>query len=97
MKSFKKLEFVKKMFIINFIFVILITISTFICVFMSGFLGINDLSPLTTIVSCSWVELGTYTGFYCWKSKCENIHKYPDIQAKYVEISEKIDEINAMG
>lgn len=93
----KKLEFVKKMYIINFIFVVLITIFTFIAVFTESFFGIMDVSPLTTIVSCSWVELGTFSGFYCWKSKCENIHKYPDIQAKYVEISEKIDEIDAMG
>lgn len=93
MKSFKKLEFVKKMFIINFIFVILITISTFICVFLSGYLGIVDLSPLTTIVSCSWVELGTYTGFYCWKSKCENIHKYPDITEKSYKINSDIESV----
>lgn len=93
MNNFKKLEFVKKMFIINFIFVIFITITTFILVFLSGKLGIMDLSPITQIVSCSWVELGVYSGFYCWKSKCENIHKYPDVVEKSYQINNNIESV----
>ena len=92
MKNFYKLEFVKKMFIINFIFVFFITVMTFIAVFLSGVLCISDLSPLTQIVTSSWCELGVYSAFYCWKSKCENLHKYPDVKEKFVTIENEIME-----
>ena len=89
----KKLEFVKRMYIVNFVFVVLITIFTFIAVFTESIFGIVDVSPLTQIVSCSWVELGTFSGFYCWKSKCENIHKYPDITEKSYKINSDIESV----
>lgn len=88
----KKLEFVKQIYIINLIFVFITTVATFAAVFLSGYLCITDLSPVSTICSCAWVELGTFSSFYCWKSKCENLHKYPNITEKLNEIENEIME-----
>lgn len=90
--KFLKLEFVKQVYIINLIFVFITTVATFVAVFLSGYLCITDLSPISTICSCAWVELGTFSSFYCWKSKCENLHKYPSVKEKLENIELEIME-----
>ena len=45
----------------------------------SGYLGITDLSVLSTTITCAFAELGIHTGFIVWKSKVENCRKHKDV------------------
>ena len=45
----------------------------------SGYLGVTDLSVLSTTITCAFAELGIHTGFIVWKSKVENCRKHKDV------------------
>ena len=54
----------------------------FICVILtalSGYLGITDMSVLSSAVTCAFAELGVHTGFIVWKNKVENCRKNKDV------------------
>lgn len=92
----QKMEFSKKIYIANLIFVVLVVITSFICVVFSGAWGITDLSPITVICTSAFASLGTMTGFYCSKAKAENVLKISKqiqkskIETQVVELANQI-------
>lgn len=84
-KTDTKRGFTDRMYIYNLIFVTLTVITSFVAVFMSGFLNITDLSPLGYIISSAFAELGIHTGFIIWKAKAENVRKYGDKNVENLE------------
>lgn len=73
-----KRGFTDKLYVINLIIVILVTIASFIVVIYSGQLAITDMSPIVSVLSGAYGELAVYTGFIVWKAKNENINKHRD-------------------
>ena len=52
---------------------------TYVCIILTIFgmrLGIEDYSFVSVGLPIVWGELSLHTGFFVWKSKCENISKY---------------------
>lgn len=84
-----KMEFSKIIYILNLSFVAIVTGLSFLCVIMSGQWGITDLSPITAIVSASFLELATHSVVYASKAKAENVLKI----SKQIQ-EEKIDTQN---
>ena len=37
---------------------------------------IQDITPLTTLITCMFSTADIAVGFYFWKAKNENLHKY---------------------
>lgn len=60
-------------------FVTVVVIISFMTMWLSGFLGITDLSPISVIVPSAFGELGIHTGFMVWKAKVENCRKNKDV------------------
>ena len=60
-------------------FVTAVVIISFMTMWLSGFLGITDLSPISVIVPSAFGELGIHTGFMVWKAKVENCRKNKDV------------------
>ncbi|MDO5572965.1 MAG: hypothetical protein Q4G60_03185 [bacterium] len=75
----KKWGKMDKLYLYNVIFVTATTIATFTIVIFSGKLGITDLSPICTVDTAAFTELGIHTGFIVWKSKVENCRKFKDV------------------
>lgn len=71
-------EFSKIIYLINLGFVAIVTGLSFLCVIMSGYWGITDLSPITIICTSAFTELGLHTAGYIHKAKCENVLKIAD-------------------
>ena len=92
----KKMEFCKKIYLYNLTFVLFTTIMGFICVINSGRWGITDLSPISTIISVAFVELGVHTAGYQLKAKSENVIKISqsikekEIDRESIEIANQI-------
>lgn len=92
----QKMEFSKKIYIANLVFVVLVVAASFICVVFSGTWGITDLSPITVICTSAFASLGTMTGFYCSKAKAENVIKISKqisknkIETQVVELANQI-------
>lgn len=90
------MEFSKKIYIANLIFVVLVVITSYICVVFSGTWGITDLSPITVICTSAFASLGTMAGFYCSKAKAENVIKISKqisknkIETQVVELANQI-------
>ena len=84
----KKVEFSKLIYIFNLSFVVLVVITSFVCVIFSGTWGITDLSPITVICTSAFTELGLHTAGYIHKAKCENVLKIADSIDKS-KVSEK--------
>lgn len=72
----KNRGFTDKLYVINFISVLLIVISVIILTALSGFIGITDMSALSVIPPAAYTELGIHTGFIVWKAKSENMKKF---------------------
>ena len=87
-------EFSKLIYLINLGFVVLVVITSFVCVIFSGTWGITDLSPITVICTSAFTELGLHTAGYIHKAKCENVLKISR-QIKDEDIS-KIKVANAI-
>ena len=75
MKQKKKMEFSKKIYIFNIIFVVFVVFISLIIIVLSGCLGLTDLSPLTVICTSAFGELAVHSGFYASKAKAENVIK----------------------
>lgn len=71
--------FSDRMYIYNVIFVTVTVILSFVAMFLSGNLGIVDLSPISVIVPAAFGELAIHTGFMVWKAKVENCRKNKDV------------------
>ena len=93
-KQLSTLEFSKLIYLINLGFVVLVVITSFVCVIFSGTWGITDLSPITVICTSAFTELGLHTAGYIHKAKCENVLKISK-QIKEEDIS-KIKVANAI-
>ena len=74
-KKQNSFEFSKLIYLINFGFVVLVVITSFVCVIFSGTWGITDLSSITIICTSAYTELGLHTAGYIHKAKCENVLK----------------------
>lgn len=72
----KERGFTDKLYIINLIIVLFVTIASFVVVIYSGELGITDMSPIVSVLTGAYGELAVYTGFIIWKAKNENINKH---------------------
>lgn len=79
LKKRKRRGFTDRMYLYNVIFVTVVVIISFTVIFMSGILGMTDLSPITAIVTSAFAELGIHTGFVVWKAKVENCRKHKDL------------------
>ena len=88
-KKQNSFEFSKLIYLINLGFVAVVTGLSFLCVIMSGQWGITDCSPITAIVSASFLELATHSVMYANKAKAENVLKI----SKRIQ-EEKIDTQN---
>lgn len=77
-KKQNSFEFSKLIYLINLGFVVLVVITSFVCVIFSGTWGITDLSPITVICTSAFTELGLHTAGYIHKAKCENVLKIAD-------------------
>ena len=74
-KHNNKIEFSKKIYIINLILVAIVTGMSFLCVIMSGFWGISDLSPIAVICTSAFTSLSVASLFYYRKAQAENVLK----------------------
>ena len=84
----KRMEFSKKIYIFNIIFVVCLVIASLVLIALSGRLGLSDLSPLTVICTAGFSELGIFSGFYANKAKAENILKISkQIQSENIDIA----------
>ena len=78
----KKVEFSKLIYIFNLSFVVLVVITSFVCVIFSGRWGITDLSPITVICTSSISLFITSNIFYYRKAQAENVLKISRIIQK---------------
>ena len=74
-KYFKSRGFTDRLYIINFLLVILITIFSFLFTVFAGIIGIEDTTVFNTALISAWGELAIHTGFIVSKSKKENSKK----------------------
>lgn len=74
-KYIKSRGFTDRLYIINFAFVICITIASYILNLVSGILQIVDTSLFSTTVIAAWTELGLHTALVVSKAKKENSKK----------------------
>lgn len=82
-----KRGFTDKLYIVNLIIVLLVTIASFVVVVFSGKLGVVEMSPIVSIISGAYGELAVYTGFIVWKAKNENMNKHKDdLDADFEEV-----------
>lgn len=90
----RKMEFSKKIYILNIILVIFVVISSLTLIALSGRLGLTDLSPLSVICTSAFSELAVHSGFYANKAKAENVIKISkqigNIDNKKVELANQI-------
>lgn len=87
-KHNNKIEFSKKIYIINLILVAIVTGVSFLCVIKSGDWGIIDLSPITVICTSAFAELATFSVVYARKAQAENVLKISQqIQKNNIDIN----------
>ena len=87
-KQKKRMEFSKLIYTINLILVAIVTGMSFLCVIMSGFWGITDLSPITVICTSAFAELATFSVVYARKAQAENVLKISQqIQKSNIDIN----------
>jgi len=70
-----KRGFTDKLYALNFTCTILLTTASITITAFSGILGISDLSPISTAIQYSFLQLSVHSGFVVWKAKAENINK----------------------
>ena len=73
------LGYTDRWYVYNVKFVTITVIVSFLTMWLSGFLGITDLSPISVIVPSAFGELAIHTGFMIWKAKVENCRKHKDV------------------
>ena len=67
--------FTDRLYVINFLIVILITITSFIFTIFATYFQIFDTSIFSTAIVAAWGELALHTGFVISKAKKENSKK----------------------
>lgn len=72
----KSRGFTDRLYIINFVITWIFVWACFILTLFSGLLCINDLSAISSAITCAFAELGVHTAFIVWKAKVENCRKY---------------------
>lgn len=86
MQTVIKMEFSKKIYLLNITFVISVIAISFVVMLLSGKLEITDLSPISVICTSAFTELGLHTAFYLNKAKAENVIKISkDIQGAKIK------------
>lgn len=85
-KYIKNRGFTDKLYTINFIMTWIFVWGCFIASLFSGKLGITDLSPMTTAISCCFGELGIHTGFVVHKARVENLAKHNKLQDAMINV-----------
>lgn len=90
----QKVEFSKKIYIINLALVAVVIGVSFLCIIKSGEWGIADLSPITVICTGSMGLLATANLFYFRKAQAENVIKISkqigNIDNEKVELANQI-------
>ena len=71
--------FTDRLDLYNVSLVTVMTVITFIAVFLSGYLNITDMSALTVMIPSAYGELAIHTGFVIWKAKVENCRKHRNV------------------
>lgn len=54
----------------------IVVTASFVTMWISGLIGIADLSPISAIIPSAFGELALHTGFIIWKAKNENMRKF---------------------
>ena len=84
----QKMEFSKKIYLLNVGLVIFVVMASFVIIALSGRLGMSDLSPLSVICTSAFGELAIHSGFYANKAKAENVIKISkQIQKDNIDVS----------
>ena len=87
-----KIEFSKKIFIFVAAVTVIVTAFTMYMVWET-----KDISPLIYLIPAIFAEMGTGTGFYYWKARCENLKKmemeYKKEGLSTYEIENQIEEL----
>lgn len=78
MGFWKNRGFTDRLYLINFIMTWVFVWSCFVLTLFSGYLGIVDLSALSSAIPCAFAELGLHTAFVVWKAKVENCRKHKE-------------------
>ena len=90
----QKMEFSKKIYLLNVGLVIFVVMASFVIIALSGRLGISDLSPLSVICTSAFGELAIHSGFYANKAKAENVIKISkqigNIDNEKVELANRV-------
>lgn len=93
-QSKQKVEFSKKIYIINLALVAIVIGASFLCIIKSGEWGITDLSPITMICTGSMGLLAAANLFYFRKAQAENVIKISkqigNIDNEKVELANQI-------
>ena len=93
-KQTVKIEFSKKIYILNIILVIFVVLASFVLIALSGRLSLTDLSPLSVICTSAFGELAIHSGFYANKAKAENVIKISkqigNIDNEKVELANRV-------
>ena len=90
----QKMEFSKKIYLLNVGLVIFVVMASFVIIALSGRLGMSDLSPLSVICTSAFGELAIHSGFYANKAKAENVIKISkqigNIDNEKVELANRV-------
>lgn len=93
-KQTVKMEFSKKIYILNIILVIFVVISSLTLIALSGKLGLTDLSPLSVICTSAFGLLSVANIFYFRKAQAENVIKISkqigNIDSEKVELANRV-------
>lgn len=76
MAGIKSRGFTDKLYFLNLVLSWTYVVVCIVATFLSGYLGITDLSLVSVGLPAVFTELGLHTGFIIWKAKTENIAKY---------------------
>lgn len=71
LKEWNKKQTTKKLLLITMLLVLVVTVCTLIEAII-----LQDATPLVTLVEKSFEFAMVVAGFYLWKAKNENLHKY---------------------
>ena len=90
----QKMEFSKKIYLLNVGLVIFVVMASFVIIALSGRLSLTDLSPLSVICTSAFGELAIHSGFYANKAKAENVIKISkqigNIDNEKVELANRV-------
>lgn len=92
-KYFKSRGFTDRLYIINLIFVILLTIASYLLTIYATKLEIFDTSLFSTALMAAWAELSIHTGFIISKAKKENSQKIANSMIKELAETYGLDSV----